>query len=297
MQLNDLHVLHHVKGKSPAPTLESTPGWWTLETCQRTLSIRYAPAPAAAGAVQGVAAYELLLRIAAGLESEVQGETDVFGQFKRAWAEAAPEAKRVLDPWFARIFEDVKQIRSQHLSGIGGQSYGSLVRRLLRTHLSPQSTLLLVGAGKLGASVAPLLKEFDVRLTNRTEDSARALATRLGARFEQDEVAQWKHAAAVVLCIPTDAERDPERVRAWQETQPVVIHLGLRSSSEAGAWGGLGSRLLTLEEIFACDREQGTLRSLQLAAAAKACRERAQLRGLGTSLHIAHGWEDLALFA
>ena len=41
----------------------------------------------------------------------------------------------------------------------------------------------------------------------------------------------------------------------------------------------------------------GVSRSEQVTQARRACAERAKLRALGSSLSIAHGWEDLAAFA
>src|SRR5262245_63928758 len=63
-----------------------------LETCLRRLAVgdvaELSADPADAPAFdqyRGAAAYEFLLRIASGLESEIAGETEVFGQLKEAW--------------------------------------------------------------------------------------------------------------------------------------------------------------------------------------------------------------------
>ena len=52
-----------------------------IKTCQRTLLLAISPfsAPDARRTFSGVDAYLYLLRFSCGLESEIKGETDVFG--------------------------------------------------------------------------------------------------------------------------------------------------------------------------------------------------------------------------
>ena len=80
-------------------------------------------------------AYRLLLEISTGLKSAIQGETDIFGQLKNAWQQfetQRPDKAKEISSWIIKLFEDTKEIRCQYLQNIGGDAYGSLVRKLLR---------------------------------------------------------------------------------------------------------------------------------------------------------------------
>jgi hypothetical protein len=161
-----------------------------------------------------------------------------------------------------------------------------------------EGTTLLVGAGSLGAAVAPYLLESDrLWIANRSFEKASALATELSASqvtaVELDDARAWAQADRVILCVPTDARRDDERAE-WARGRKV-LHLGCLRA-DAGAWAQVPGATF-LDDLFLLQKSQGEARSIQLAAAARSCDERAKLRGLGTSVSIAHGWEDLAVFA
>lgn len=259
----------------------------------------------------GVAAYAFLLRVATGLESEIAGETDIFGQVKEAWrlrAGIAPAQEAALSPLMQGLFEDTKEIRSRYLDRLGGSSYGSLVRRLLRERAQAtglEEPVLLVGAGKLACSIAPWLLEHELWIRNRDPAKARALAGELrrenrDARIRvlesrEEEMHAWMNAAHVVVCIPAAAAGDEKRIEWFQNgSARSVIHLGgLRA--ECAKWQALGG-FFCLEDIFEMQKRQDNVRQLQIRRARNACEERAKLRALGGSLHVAHGWEDLASF-
>ena len=277
----------------------------------------------------GADAYEFLLRVASGLESQIAGETDIFGQVKEAWNQAQFEGNaereliQELTPWFQRLYEDTKEIRSRYLQHLGGSSYGSLVRRCLSSNAGP---ILLVGAGQLARSVAPYLLEQELWIWNRSRASLESLYRDLLAhdpRFPvrmlhsekgpqsilpESELKAWSEAAQVIVCVPFDAQRDVLRLRAWQrgelfpqqramvrESPRRLVHLG-GMRAQSGVWQECPD-LVALDDLFALERAQGQLRAAQIQQARRAARERAQLRLLGPSVSIAHGWEDLAVFS
>ncbi|MBI2605541.1 MAG: hypothetical protein HYW49_05605 [Deltaproteobacteria bacterium] len=291
----------------------------------------------------GIEAYAFLLRVAAGLESEIAGETDIFGQVKEAWrqrAGIAPAQEAALSPLMQGLFEDTKEVRSRYLDRLGGSSYGSLVRRFLRERSQATGRaepVLLVGAGKLAVSIAPWLLEHELWITNRNVDKARALAEELRREHREarirvlesrDEEAQaWKNAAHAVVCIPVAAAGDEKRIEWFRAENAAVtgaagrsagapiktahrhcfsvpalaapgarsvIHLG-GFRAECAKWQALEG-FFCLEDIFEMQKRQDNVRQLQISRARNACEERAKLRALGGSLHVAHGWEDLAYF-
>jgi hypothetical protein len=292
-----------------------------LETCLRELWILDGVASSAARRLElgedverltGTRAYEFLLRIACGLDSEIRGESDVFGQLRDAWRTFETDhADRagVLAPLVQRLFEDVKEIRTRHLQGVTSTTYGGLVRHLLGAHATQPT--LLVGAGRMAHAVVPYLAGRPLYLWNRSVERLDQLVAALPLHSNCDfasvqrlactasaELDAWRRATNVVLCIPPDPETDASRIMAWQvgdRARGRIIHLGLLDT-RGTAWAQ-SPGFATLTDLYALQTAHGTLRTLQLDRAAAACHEKATLRGLGGPISLAHGWEDLSLFA
>lgn len=257
---------------------------------------------------EGENAYGYLLQVACGLQSQIIGETDIFGQIKAAWKSGAgitEKTRQELAPIMLKLFEDTKEIRTQFVQKIGGQSYGSLVRMLLRERqddTGKTKPILLVGAGSLAQSVAPYLLGHELWIWNRSRLKAEQLAFELRERNPQEkirvlddtqELEGWEKAAHVIVCIPVDEIRDPQRITALGASS--VIHLG-GLQNECTQWSGVEG-FYSLDDIFERQKQMDLSRERQLERAKKACLERALHRGLGHSLSLAHGWEDLAVFA
>ena len=248
----------------------------------------------------GMEAYELLLRVATGLESKVVGETDILGQLKEAWKKA-PESSAI-DSLMQRLLEDTKFVRSRYMEGLGGSSYGSLVRMLLGTEARAIPTVVL-GAGQLAQVVAPYFVDNELVIINRTAEKALDLvvdlrkkgAERCSFNEQNQELEVLSRAEGVLVCLPPDEVRDVARVAALRKNDAWVVHLGLRRGQE-GAWKA-HSRLFTLDDLFDLEKNQDEARKLQVSRALHACADRAKLRSMGNSISIAHGWEDLAVFA
>jgi hypothetical protein len=332
MDLQSLRVLHVRKGQESTSELlpwlsELLDGALKIDTCQRALWILpeqgFTPVgEAVARAISlcrgssgaelhtGVDAYRFVLRFAAGLESEVKGETDVFGQLKDAWThyEAASGTwLEVLSPWYRRWLEDTKEIRARHLQNVGGSSYGSLVRRLLKQEGAlPGDRILLIGAGHIARSVAPWLTDLEVLVWNRTPAAAETLVRELverhgiQARTVATEAEGWEQISHVILGVPLDAGTDSVRIRRWKslplDRRGCLIHLGARSVEAGQEWASI-PEFKGLEVLFSLQALADSTRRGQIERAEKACEEKALLRGLGGSASLPHGWEDLASFA
>lgn len=311
--IGQLTVLH--SPKTGAEQAAVGPGVWSvptsptsllLDTCQRWLWVGHAQEPATIPAglqvFRGWEAYGFLLQVATGLASQIAGETNILGQMKAAWVDRAADL-----PWVQWLFADAKEIRARFLDGVGGASYGSLVRQLLRQSGGPtHEPVLVVGAGDMAETVAPWLRSWSVSLLNRTPARAEALARQLreqpGASVNvvapaEQELA-WRSAGAAVICVPGDPAEDTRRIRWLQSSlhglDIPVIHLGLHRA-DAGGWLSLpGFRCL--DDIYALHHQADDRRQRQLALAHQACAERALHRALGSSLSHPHGWEDLPAF-
>jgi hypothetical protein len=293
------------------------------------------------------------------LASQVRGESDIFGQLKEAWqkeawqkeahsAEAATSwdasrSSRAVPPpisrqlaqqqlqqlkqWMSRLFEDTKEIRASYLQNVGGDSYGSLVRRILKKASGGESSeiaqpILLVGAGKIAQSIAPWLAQHELWILNRGVDAAHALARDLasrpgghGARIrvletqaEKDEA--WRLAAHAVICIPpentaerSETGRDSSWAALWTEASAVarrsgssaqrtIVHLG-GGRQDLNAWKTV-SGLFSLDDLFELQRGQNQAREELFERAERACERKALLRTLrGSTTGSAQGSTSL----
>src|SRR5256886_6397658 len=134
---------------------------------------------------EGAAAVRHLLRVAAGLDSMVLGETEITGQIKSAYeiARNAGLTGRVLNRLFQRAFQATKEIRTRTGIGRGTVSIKSTAVELLgKTDLSQQSIMVL-GAGEMAENCVRLLLKKgaqSISISNRSFDPAPDLATRFG---------------------------------------------------------------------------------------------------------------------
>lgn len=246
-RIRDLYVLH---GALDAPA-------WTIATCQRTLAVGLGPT---AHAERGEAAYRVLLEIVTGLRSPVVGETNVAGQFRASWRAFADDprtgsAARALAPIVDSLFADAASIRQRWLHGIGGSSYGTLARKLLKPRRGEQ--VLIVGTGALAASVLPAFEAWN------PAQYARAATT--AHRFHAgDEAAAIAWADCVVFCTPFgDDFRSRWHPAIVARPEVRVLHLGARDGDRSGT--------LTLDTLFALSAQLATARAAKVAAAIDAC--------------------------
>jgi hypothetical protein len=318
MRLEFLRIVHLRKGPSFTLPEGEIEGAFHVDSCLRKLwvcdeaMLNRHELPIGAEVFSGVDAYAFLLRIACGLESQIQGETDIFGQLKQAWKNAKgvdQDFKAELHPWMQRLFEDTKDIRSQYIQNLGGASYGSLVRKILaRLPESARGPVLLVGAGKLAHSIAPYVLDTELWIANRSAESLDRLHRELLHKdcgsgsirtiLDAEGLEQaFLKAAQAVICVPFDAVRDARWIDLWKRggAERPVVHMG-GLKQYCGEWVTLPC-FSSLTEVFELENNQSQIRQAQLARAGKACLEKAKLRALGGSTSIPHGWEDLAIFA
>jgi glutamyl-tRNA reductase len=309
MQLDSLTVLQVQKKNALAPQFDLVESFY-VESCLRKLwvtnenyfSLTALELPPQVEVFRGIEAYHLLLKISCGLKSELIGETDIFGQLKSAWAQyldSHTALSKELCPWFNRLFEDAKDIRTGFLQGLGGaQSYGGAVKKLLA--FRPGDSVLLVGAGALAQSIAPFLHETDLHIWNRTPEKATELSQLIKTHHplsspklihsSQELALAWAFVKTVIIAVPGEGIKLP----AFEQTSPgtLILHLGLLRQNVAS-----GTPVLTLDDVFEIQKQQSQNQLDQINLAKKACWERAQLRDLGQgSVTMPHSWEDLALF-
>jgi len=254
-----------------------------LDTCLRQMCLATTcpdelPGVRSADAIflRGTDAYRFALEVATGLRSAIPGETNVCGQFRDAWQtyrqNRSPTQVARLAPIIHQLINDARSIRQQHLQGIGGASYGTLVRRLLSARRDDR--ILFIGAGDLARSMLPYFSNYTVGIWNyRPVADADLAVDRTFAPQQAVAAARW--ADHVVLTTPPDHDHDT----AWQTrlTDTAIrslVHLGHRRG-ELRQWP-IGATCHDLDDVFALRRQQAGLRSVQLERASLACRKAAR---------------------
>jgi hypothetical protein len=286
--IDRLWVLHWPRhagvGSLPAQSLVRLGGSGVLvDTCMRQLLIGTGPRPpvdpACSAAMQtctGVSAYRLLLEIVTGLRSAVCGETNVYGQFRRAWQESLQslpaDITRPISPFIDVLFSDARQIRQQHLQGVGGNSYGSLARRLLAP--SRGARVLFVGTGELARSMLPFFRAAETGAWNH-RPAASPGVDHWFSTAQADMAARW--AEHIIFTTPADAEHDAGWLgRLRHGAVRSLLHLG-RRRSEALHWNGVATAF-DLDDILGAAEARASVASLQLVRARAACAELAGTR-------------------
>ncbi|MEM9081407.1 MAG: glutamyl-tRNA reductase, partial [Verrucomicrobiota bacterium] len=138
-----------------------------------------------------------LCRVVSGLDSMVLGETEIFGQVKKAYA-AALEAQATggtLNKLFQRAFSVGKKVRNSTAIQEGQTSVGSvavdLAEKIFGHH--KDSHVMVIGAGEMSRTTAQSLHSRGARsifVTNRSFDKAVQLAQDLNGsaiRFDDWE--------------------------------------------------------------------------------------------------------------
>lgn len=265
--------------------LEGAEGAWAVATCQRQFVAGFGLSARCDGVdrFEGAAAYALLLEIATGLRSAVIGETNVAGQLRSAWQahEAAHPAPALdpLRPLVRQLFIDQALVRQHWLTGVGGQSYGTLARKLMAP--ARRERILVVGQGQLARSIVPALSTRSLSLYTRSPHAADWHRwTRRYGRGE--EAAALGEAESIVFCTPVDPRFDEAWAHGLATHPGRVLHLGA-SGTVRPAW--MAHRAAwTLDDVLALAETQRTIRSQRIDGARAACaRLAAQLFDVDTA--------------
>jgi glutamyl-tRNA reductase len=136
----------------------------------------------------GAAAIRHLVAVAAGLESQLLGENEIFGQVKDAYSAArdAGLAGPILNRVFQKAFQAAKHIRTHTALNEGQVSVANVAVELASTVFGnlASARVLLLGAGEIGEKTAKAFRSRGaaaLTVSNRTAERALALAQALDA--------------------------------------------------------------------------------------------------------------------
>src|SRR3954468_16871908 len=227
---------------------------------------------------EGAAAVRHLLRVAAGLDSMVLGETEITGQIKNAYeiARNAELTGRVLNRLFQRAFQATKEIRTRTGIGRGRVSIKSTAVELIgKTDLSQQSIMVL-GAGEMAENCVRLLVKNGAQsifISNRSFDRALDLAARCGGEavcsgyslFEMRDV-------DVVIAATSSSEMllsrdDADNLMKSRRNRPLLlIDLSVPRNIDPAAGQLENISLYNIDDLQAVAREGVQARERELTA-------------------------------
>lgn len=209
-------------------------------------------------------ALERLIRVAAGLDSLNPGEDQIMRQVRTAYLAARDDGRTdaVLSYAFERSLRAAKRVRREVALAPMSTSLFSLARPELERTLPPGSTVLVLGAGEMGALAARSVRDlgFRVLIANRTPERARALAQQLGVESASlDEVRATPPAADALVCAtPVRGLVSAELLDATGVQ--ICVDLGVPRNVDPAAARASGVRLLDVDAL----QEAGTLRRAEL---------------------------------
>jgi glutamyl-tRNA reductase len=222
-----------------------------------------------------------LLRVTAGLDSVVLGETEITGQMKKAYEIARVNGltDRVLNRLFQRAFQATKEIRTHTAIGRGAVSIKSAAVELVGKNLGEdlaRRSIMVIGAGQMAECCLGLLVKKGARsilVANRSFDRAIDLAIQYGGRavclgdclFEMPDV-------DVVIAATSSAETllyrdDIERLMEARRHRPLLlIDLAVPRNIEPTVGGLENVSLYNIDDLEAAAREAVSNREGESAA-------------------------------
>jgi glutamyl-tRNA reductase len=224
-----------------------------------------------------------LMDVASGLDSQILGETEIFGQVKRAYATAQARGSvgSVLNRLFQKAFQAAKQVRSTTAITEGQVSVANVGVDLALSIFGDLSgsKVLLVGAGEMGEKSAKAFLSRGARqltVASRHFERASELAREVGGAavaFEDREKALAE--ADIVVCstaapttvLSTAAIREAMKARS---ARPLfLVDLAMPRDIETAAASLENVFLYNLDDLAAV-AEKNRLARL---AEAERCRE------------------------
>lgn len=239
--------------------------------------------------LRGEAAATHAFEVAAGLDSQMVGETEIFGQVKDAYANA--EKREALGPVlnrvFQRSFQAAKWVRTHTGVGRGQVSIGNVVADLTQRICGDLADvrILLAGSGEAGQRVAQSLVSRGARtltVTSRRFERARVLADELGGvavDFRGFTKQLWRYDVVIGSTAAPGIILTAESIDAAMHERPTVplflIDLAVPRDFEAAA-GDIGNvYLFNLDDLSALSNENLRARRREVEKARKTLAERA----------------------
>lgn len=201
-----------------------------------------------------------LFRVAAGLDSQVLGETEILGQVTNAYLKAKEENKidPILDRLFTRAIAIGRRVRAE--TGVSRKNVSiagvavSKAKKLFGSVDSDKRKIILIGTGKVSESIVKTLLKLDsslILISNRTYGKAKELAKRTGCRAVRFDRLQEELSDADLIISSTAAPHIIlKKEQVGQRKKPlVIIDLAVPRDVDPGVGQMPGITLLNIDDI------------------------------------------------
>lgn len=158
---------------------------------------------------QGREAILHMFRVAAGLDSQIVGDLEILGQFKRAFATA--KEHQTVDGLFERLVNNclraAKEVRSRTRICAGTVSLSYAAMQYVKDYYNGRHChVVILGAGKFGARIAANMHDYfpaaRLSVCNRTKQKALELAAQFGASvIDFEDVAKLNEADVIISSV------------------------------------------------------------------------------------------------
>jgi glutamyl-tRNA reductase len=126
----------------------------------------------------GQSAYQYLLEVICGLQSQMVGEHEIVCQFKQAYdsyLKHGNKSKKII-LLLEKLFKDAKEIRTEYLGHLSKSSYASVAKKMM-VGLMPKTPIVIIGTGQLAEDfIFYFRKNFPIILCARNQQKASELA-------------------------------------------------------------------------------------------------------------------------
>ena len=201
-----------------------------------THGIEHAPLLQYISYFEGDKAIEHICSVAAGLDSLVLGEPQIFGQLKEAYqfSKEHNALDKTLEKLFQHAFATAKKVRTETKIGSSPVSVAYCAVKLsekIFTDLSNQ-TVLLIGAGEMIELSAQHLHQKGVKrmiIANRTVENTHDIAIRYDAEtINLKQLSEYLHLADIVISstaapVPIIGKGLIETVLVQRKHQPMLL--------------------------------------------------------------------------
>jgi glutamyl-tRNA reductase len=248
-----------------------------------------------------------LFEVAAGLDSQIVGETEILGQVKDAYAagQARGSTGPILNRLFQKAFQAAKHVRTHTGIGAGQVSVANVAVELALNIFGSLDSrhILLLGAGDIGERTARAFKSRGAaRLTvaSRRTERAEALAADLGAAslpFEGREAGLVDFDVVVSSVAAPDTVWSSAAAAAAMRTRPArplfFIDLGVPRNVDPGVTDLENVFLYNLDDLAKVAEDNRLARESEVKTCRAILEERADALWQHLGARLGHGQAGL----
>jgi glutamyl-tRNA reductase len=220
-----------------------------------------------------------LFEVASGLDSQLVGETEIFGQVKEAYATAQScgSTGAVLNRVFQKAFQAAKHVRTHTGISSGTVSVANVAVDLASNIFGDLAgtRVLVLGTGEIGEAAARAFKSrgaSDLAVAGRRPDRAAEVAGVLGAGtvgYEERDSRIWEFDIVVCSTAAPHAVLSRSAVAAAMRRRParplLLVDLALPRDVESAAAGLQNVFLYNLDDLAGIAEQNRFARESEIA--------------------------------